>query len=226
MVPLCDGAHRYCQGAALLCPRGTIMSEIRHQWEGYMRGLLRGTAALAVGMLLSAPAVRAQGAEFSLGAGATVPLGTFDDASKIGYHGLVGVSFAPSSFPLGIQIDGMYDRLKQDESVGDRSFQIIQGTANLIYKFKTSEESSFRPYLIGGAGVYNLKLVSGTDVAGPGVGNVGNTSTDFGLNGGAGFDFKAGSIGLFIEGRFHNVFSDGPNLKFIPITAGIRLGGN
>jgi hypothetical protein len=191
-----------------------------------MRGLVKGAAAVALGLLLSAPAARAQGAEFSLGAGTTIPLGTFDDASKIGYHGLVGVSFAPSSFPLGIQIDGMYDRLKQDASVGDRSFQIIQGTANLIYKFKTSEESSFRPYLIGGLGIYNLKLVSGTDVAGPGVGNSGNTGTDFGLNGGAGFDIKTGGIGLFIEGRFHDVFTEGENLKFIPITLGVRFGGN
>ena len=38
-----------------------------------MRGLLKGTAALALGMLLSAPAVRAQGAEFSLGGGRHCP---------------------------------------------------------------------------------------------------------------------------------------------------------
>jgi hypothetical protein len=194
--------------------------------EEDMRGYAKGFAALTLGMLLTAPALRAQGAEFSIGAGATVPLDTYGDVVKTGYHGLVGVSFAPSSFPLGIQIDGTYDRLKQEASVGDRTSQIIQGTANLIYKFKTSEESTFRPYLIGGIGVYNFKLVSGSDVAGPGVGNVGNTSTDFGLNGGAGFDIKTGGIGLFVEGRFHDVFNTGTNTKFIPITAGIRLGGS
>lgn len=191
-----------------------------------MRGLAKGVAAVALGMLLSAPALRAQGAEFSLGGGLTVPLGAFDDVSKLGWHGLVAVSFAPSSFPLGIQIDGMYDRLKQDASVGDRSFQILQATGNLIYKFKSSEESKFRPYLIGGVGIYNRKLVSGTDVAGPGVGNTGNTGTDFGLNGGAGFDFKTGGVGLFLEGRFHDIFDSGENTKFIPITLGVRLGGN
>jgi hypothetical protein len=191
-----------------------------------MRVFAKGFAALTAVTLLGAPALRAQGAEFSLGAGATVPLGTFGDVAKIGYHGLIGVSFAPSSFPLGIQIDGMYDRLKQEAAIGDRTNQIIQGTANLIYKFKTSEESRFRPYLIGGVGIYNFKLVSGTDVAGPGVGNTGNTSTDFGLNGGAGFDIKSGGIGFFVEGRFHDVFNSGPNTKFIPITAGIRFGGS
>ncbi len=135
-------------------------------------------------------------------------------------------SFAPSSFPLGIQIDGQYHRLKQKASVGDRTNQIIMGTANLIYKFKTSEDSKFRPYLIGGGGIYNFKLVSGSDVAGPGVGNTGNTATKFGFNAGAGFDIKAGGVGFFAEGRFHDVFTNGPNTKFIPITVGIRLGGN
>ena len=191
-----------------------------------MRGLFGSATAVALGMLLSAPTVRAQGAEFSLGAGGTLPLSTFGDVAKTGFHGLVAVSFAPSSFPLGIQIDGMYQRLKQEEVIGNRSNQILQGTGNLIYKFKSSEDSKFRPYLIGGVGIYNFKLVSGDEVAGPGVGNTGNTGTDFGLNAGAGFDFKAGGIGLFLEGRFHNVFTSGENTRFIPITLGIRLGGN
>jgi hypothetical protein len=188
-----------------------------------MRGTSKGAAALALGLLFSAPVAHAQGAEFSLGAGLTVPLSDFGDAAKTGFNGLVGISFAPSSFPLGIQIDGMYQRLKQEDVFpGDRSNQIIQGTANLVYKFKTSEESTFRPYIIGGLGIYNFKLVGGDDVSPPGEGD---TGTDFGVNAGAGFDFKAGGAGLFVEGRFHDVFGDA-DANFIPITAGIRLGGN
>ena len=189
-----------------------------------MRLVSKSVAALAVGILVGAPAARAQGAEFSLGAGPTVPLGDFGDVANIGYHGLVAVSFVPGSFPLGIQLEGMYQRLKFDEAIpGDRTNQIIQGTANLVYKFKSSEESRFRPYLIGGAGIYNFKAVGGDDVSPPGEGA---TATDFGINAGAGFDFKAGGAGLFLEGRFHNVFSDGSSTNFIPITVGIRLGGN
>lgn len=191
-----------------------------------MRGVAIRLAGLLIGVFGAARVANAQGAEFSLGAGASVPLSDFGDVAKTGYHGLVGISFAPSSFPLGFQFDGQYHRLKQDASVGNRTNQIIMGTGNLIYKFKTSEDSKFRPYLIAGAGIYNFKLVSGDDVAGPGVGNTGNTTTDFGLNAGAGFDIKAGGVGFFAEGRFHDVFSDGPNAKFIPITVGIRLGGN
>jgi hypothetical protein len=190
-----------------------------------MRGLVKGAAMLALGMLLSAPAVRAQGAEFTLGGGATVPLSDFGDITKTGFHGLVGISFAPSSFPLGIQIDGMYQRLKFEDIIpGGRTSQIIQGTANVVYKFKTSEESTFRPYIIGGGGIYNFKAVGGDDVSPPGEGD---TSTEFGVNAGAGFDFKAGGAGLFVEGRFHKVFGDGSSdAQFIPVTVGIRLGGN
>jgi opacity protein-like surface antigen len=191
-----------------------------------MRGMLAGVAVLLVSVMATARVANAQGAEFSLGVGASVPLGNFKDVAKTGYHGLVGVSFAPSSFPLGIQIDGQYHRLKQKASVGNRTNQIIMGTGNLIYKFKTSEDSKFRPYLMAGGGIYNFKLVSGDDVAGPGVGNTGNTATKFGLNAGAGFDIKARGVGFFAEGRFHDVFTDGPNTKFLPITVGIRLGGN
>ncbi len=190
-----------------------------------MKGLLRGTAALAFGMLLGAPVLRAQGAEFSIGGGATVPLSDYADLAKTGFHGLVGISFVPGSFPLGIQIDGMYQRLAFDDAIAaDLTSQIIQGTANLVYKFKTSEESSFRPYLIAGGGVYNFKAVGGDDVVAPGEGD---TSTDFGINGGAGFDIKTSGIGFFVEGRFHNVFGEGSSdAQFIPVTLGIRLGGD
>jgi hypothetical protein len=53
-----------------------------------------------------------------------------------------------------------------------------------------------------------------------------NSTTKFGLNAGAGFDFKAGGAGLFIEGRFHDVFTEGEDVKFIPVTLGIRFGGS
>jgi opacity protein-like surface antigen len=188
-----------------------------------MRGLSKGVAALAVGMLLSAPALRAQGAEFSLGGGIGMPLGSFDDAVKTGWHGLAAISFVPNGAPVGIQFDGQYQQYKLDASSSLKDRFII-GTGNIVFKFKTSEESTFRPYLIGGGGVYNFKTTGENDL-GPVI-DTDNSITKFGLNAGAGFDFKAGSIGLFVEGRFHDVFTSGENLKFIPITLGIRFGGS
>jgi hypothetical protein len=193
-----------------------------------MRGLLRGTAALAIGLLISVPSsARAQGAEFALGGGIGVPLGDFDDASKLGWHGLAALSFVPEGWPVGIQFDGSYQQFSLDDAAAPVGFsdlktRLIMGTGNVVFKFKTSEESAFRPYILGGVGVYNSKITGQDD---PGD-ILGGGQTDFGLNAGAGFDFKAGGAGLFIEGRFHNVLTDGSDLQFIPITVGIRFGGN
>jgi hypothetical protein len=174
-----------------------------------------GLAALTL-TLLGAPALRAQGAEFSLGGGVGVPLGSFDDVVKIGWQGTAAVSFVPRSLPVGIQVDGSFSQFG-DESPLDIKSQLIYGTVNAVYKFVTAESSKLRPYLVGGGGVYNSKSTGSDALRG--------STTKFGINAGAGVDFKAGSAGLFVEGRFHDVFVAGPNLKFIPINLGIRLGG-
>lgn len=191
-----------------------------------MRTLSKGIAALTAAMLLGAPALRAQGAEFSLGGGIGVPLDQFDSTAKLGWHGLAAVSFVPTGWPVGIQIDGSYQQFNLDDEAfpgfSGLKNRLIMGTGNIVFKFKTSEESSFRPYLIGGVGVYNSKVTGADDPNDVLPGG----ETKFGLNAGAGFDIKTSGIGLFLEGRFHDVFFEGDNLKFIPITLGIRLGGH
>lgn len=179
----------------------------------------KAVVALGMGMLVSASALHAQGAEFSLGGGVDLPLGDFDDAAKLGFHGLAGVSVVPTNWPVGIQVDGNWSQFS-DDTPADVKYQLIYGTANLVYKFKTSEESRFRPYLIGGGGVYNFKA-KGDDVPA----GIDDSQTKFGINAGAGFDIKAGSAGLFVEGRFHDIFTTGSNTKFIPLTVGVRFGG-
>jgi hypothetical protein len=186
-----------------------------------MKGFSKCMAAFVLVALLGAPTLQAQGAEFSLGGGIGFPSGTFDDAAKTGWHGLAAISFVPNGSPVGIQFDGQYQQYKLD-GFTDTKERFLIGTGNVVFKFKTSEESTFRPYILGGGGVYNFKQTGSAD---PGQVLEGGT-TKFGLNAGAGFDFKAGAVGLFVEGRFHDVFSSGDNLKFIPITLGIRFGGD
>jgi len=187
----------------------------------------KGVVPLALAFGLGAAPLHAQGVEFSLGGGIGFPLSNFDDVAKLGWNGLAAVSFVPTGWPVGIQVDGQFQQYKLDEDVVGFSGlkdRFLIGTGNLVYKIKTSEESSVRPYIIAGGGVYNVKT-TGSDNVGTVVGTD-NSTTKFGINAGAGFDFKAGSAGLFVEGRFHDVFTDGPNLKFIPITVGVRLGGH
>lgn len=170
-----------------------------------------------------APQVQAQGGEFSLGGGIGFPVGDFNDAVKVGWHGLAAFSFVPNGSPVGIQIDGQFHQFKFDgqSSLKER---MLLGTADAVFKFKTSDQSSFRPYIIGGGGVYNLKETGSADA-----GTVISTSgsrTKFGLNAGIGFDIKAGGAGLFVEDRWHHIFTSGGSTTFMPLTVGIRFGGN
>jgi Outer membrane protein beta-barrel domain len=186
-----------------------------------MRRLAVGGVGLV--MLLVASPARAQDAagtavQFGVGGGLSLPLGDFDDFAKTGWHGTALVSIQPATVPIGFQIDGNFSQFSDDTPL-DLKEQLIYGTGNIVYTFQTAEESKFHPYLIGGGGVYNAKLKgddSPTD----------ESTTKFGINAGAGFDFSVGSAGLFVEGRFHDVFTEGSNLKFIPITVGVRFGGH
>lgn len=201
------------------------------------RTLVRSFAAAAALALLAAPAGAQQGVTFGLGGGLSVPLADFGDeeilGAETGFNGMgfVGIQ-GGTSLPVGFRIDGMFQRFSRNaDALGpgdfDVNYQIISGTANVVYEFSTSAETRFRPYLIAGGGVYNVDL-GGEDA------DLLDTEgeTKFGVNGGAGFNFAFGNVGLFIEGRFHNVFdlgggdgADGTDVNFIPITLGLRFGG-
>jgi len=184
-----------------------------------MKGLKTG---LVVAGLLMAGVGAAQAqtpVTFGIGGGATVPLGNTSDAVKTGWHGLALVQFKPASSPVGFRIDGQYQELKSKSGlVTQGKTQLINGTANVVFSFPVAAETKVRPYLIGGGGVYNLKFK-------PTAGGTSPSTTKFGLNAGAGFDFALSGATIFVEGRFHNVFTDVSNTKFIPITLGVKFGG-
>jgi hypothetical protein len=187
-----------------------------------MKGMLKGVAALALSTALFASAAQAQTpVSFGLGGGVSLPLGDFGDAAKTGFHGTGLVEFQPASLPVGIRLDGTYHRIGfsdlQEDFAGPGNFQMITGTLNGVYTFQTAAESKFHPYIIAGAGVYNFKA-NFDDFDD-------DSETKFGINGGAGFNMGMGSASIFVEGRFHNVFTEGSSTTFVPITLGVRFGG-
>jgi hypothetical protein len=188
---------------------------------GDMKGLVRGLTILGVVAVGSAATAVAQTpVSFGIGGGITIPAGSTSDALKTGWHGIALVRFKPAASPVGFQIDGQYQRLSFDEALPDGHVQVINGTANAVFSFPVSEETRFRPYIIGGLGIYNSKAKFD-------VGDDGESETDFGFNAGAGFDISFGGGTFFAEGRFHNVFvSDVDDTKLIPISVGVRFGGN
>jgi hypothetical protein len=182
-----------------------------------MRGFTKGVVSMGLSLSLGATVLAAQTpVQFGLGGGATIPSGSFSNGLKTGWHGLALVQFMPASSPVGFRVDGSYNQLGFDGGGG--KYQIIDGTANAVYEFKVSSETKFRPYLIGGGGVYNLKNK-------PDVG-ASASDTKFGVNAGAGFNFGSSATSFFVEGRFHNVFVTGSDVHYIPITAGVRFGGS
>jgi hypothetical protein len=184
-----------------------------------MKGLAKHVAALSLGVVAMAAPLQAQSpAQFSLGGSLGIPLGDFDDAAKMGFHGLAAVGFTPATMPVGFQIDGNFAQFSTEAD--DVNVRNLFATGNVVYKFATAETSTLRPYLIGGLGVYNLKETGDGVIGDP------ESVTELGLNAGAGFNMAAGGASLFVEGRFHNVFTDGSSTQFIPLTVGIRLGGN
>jgi opacity protein-like surface antigen len=187
-----------------------------------MKGMLKGVAALALSTALFASAAQAQTpVSFGLGGGVTLPLGDFGDAAKTGFHGTGLVEFQPASLPVGIRLDGTYHRIGfsdlQEDFAGEGNFQMITGTLNGVYTFQTAAESKFHPYIIAGAGVYNFKA-NFEDFDD-------DSETKFGINAGAGFNMGMGSASIFLEGRFHNVFTEGSSTNFVPVTLGVRFGG-
>jgi hypothetical protein len=100
----------------------------------------------------------------------------------------------PTGWPIDLQLDLM---------AVDLGSTIFQATIEAVYDFG-STTNAFRPYLIGGLGIYD-----------------GN----FGLNAGIGVDFAVvnAPFGFFAETRYHRVFDDPSDVGFIPINAGIRI---
>lgn len=182
-----------------------------------MKGFVKQVAVLSLGALAFAAPVHAQMPQFSIGGGVASPLGNFDDVAKMGIHGLAAVSFKPASLPVGIQIDGNFAQFADTFSASNIKLRELFGTANVVYTFKTAAASRLHPYLIGGVGVYNAKAT--------GTGAPTGSSTDLGVNGGAGFNVAAGGASVFVEGRFHDVFTSGGSTQFVPLTVGLRFGG-
>lgn len=100
----------------------------------------------------------------------------------------------PHNWPIALQLDLM---------AVDLGSTLFQATIEAVYDFG-STSNAFRPYLIGGLGLYD-----------------GN----FGLNAGIGVDFAVvnAPFGFFAETRYHRVFDDASDVGFIPINAGIRI---
>ncbi len=174
--------------------------------------LLAGLAFVALLGMAAAPAHAQTPIKFGVSGGVALPLGDFGDAAKLGFLGQGHVTLKLANAPISLRGDGFFQRHSIDGA--DGNFQIIGGTANVVYEFGAA--SPTKVYVIGGLGYYSVKV----DITIPGIGSGSATESDIGVNGGAGIKF-AGR--LFVEGRFHNVFSEGSSTTFVPVVVGVSF---
>lgn len=178
-----------------------------------MRKFGLAVAAVALAAAVSATSVEAQSSSrIIFGGGSTLALGDLNDGFNNGPNLIAGYELVSKS-GFGFRVDGMWHRVSAE--VDNVNLRVFNGTGNLIYAFKTA--GSFKPYLIGGVGVYNTKLGGS---AAP-VGTEG--STDFGWNVGAGFE-GGKKLLYFAEARFHSIETDGDgSARVLPISVGVKI---
>lgn len=171
-------------------------------------------AASVVAVILAlgtAGQAQAQSVTFGVGGGLTLPMGDFNTAAKLGWHGIGQIGYGlPSG--LGFRGDFFYGQNNLDGVSGKA--KLAGGLGNLTYDIKSP--GGVKPYFIVGAGVFNVKVE---------VGSASASETKFAFGGGGGLKFKAGSDShFFVEGRYISVQTSGSSTGFIPITAGISFG--
>jgi len=214
-------------------------------------------AALATS--LAAASARAQRADptqrpirIGIGGGVSMPVGDFKnggDATAIkrdfkqGVAGQGYVEFRAPGTPLGFRAAVSYNRFGAGQvqfsrigtggtttttTTSDGYSQILGGLANLTLQLPTGP---IRPYVLAGVGAFNLKNTANVAVtpAGTVTAAAEQSTTDFGVNGGAGLLLKLGGIEAFAEARLSNVYTKADkfaNLKtvqYVPITFGLSF---
>ncbi len=215
-----------------------------------MKGMIR-VGAVALGLVASTAMAQAQGTTttsgnpvaFGVFGGASVATGELKNASGTGFHVGGAAQFAVGMIPFGLRADVAYNRFgsKSDPSTGVKvTNSIIDGTLNGMFMVPMDAAGSFKPYVLAGVGVYNLR--GKLDCSGSGCGEFGgdvtSTTTKFGVNGGAGVQFLMAGLSTFLEARYHYIFSAYGNTTnsiygsgsgsnsgagFIPISVGIMF---
>ena len=174
------------------------------------RSSAQATILIAAAIFLT-PALHAQSStSLGIAAGATFPLSAYADDKNIGYHLGLALDIRTPIPAVSTRIDGSFSELRYKGS--STKEQIWMANANIVLRIPGA--MSVTPYAIGGAGVYNRHrtLIFGN-----------TSSTQFGVNGGAGLRFGSSARGYtFLEVRYHTA-SGRNDIRIVPITFGVSF---
>lgn len=164
------------------------------------RSLATLAVVLSLALLQSAAAAQSERpVTIGFGGGMSVPVSDAREALKNGFHGKAMIRWNAPAIPLALRGSLGYSQLDLRSLApgSDGKAKILSGLANVSWGFPVGP---VKPYILAGLGVFNLK----TEAAG----TSNPSETRFGIDGGAGLEFKLGGISAFIEGRLENIFTD------------------
>jgi hypothetical protein len=181
------------------------------------------TAAL-LGVLSPAAALQGQRpVTLGLAGGVSLPQGRFGDGVDPGWHALATLSLGSQMHlhPLALRIDGACNQFAFAGTGGgtvggapvDGSQRTISVTLNPTYRLP-SAGWPLSPYLIGGAGAYNLGCTGDATC---------DATTRFGWNAGLGTKFAGLRLRGFLEARYHRVALKGGDVHYFPLTLGLTF---
>ena len=190
----------------------------------------------AVSLVATAPLMAQKaGVGFGASIGANVPNGDYSNGTKTGLvangfiglgtgrFGLRGELFWSRSDLDNAIIRKVGDVVLPSDGVGDvtGNVNLIGGTANIVLPLT---QSTVKPYLIGGVGVYNRRVsqnVSGTIDEFQSLKD--SQSRKIGYNGGVGLSIGGVGPSFFIEARYHSVATEPDKTRFVPVVLGFSF---
>ncbi len=162
----------------------------------------------------------------SLASGLSQPLGRmWGSTANPGFRLVAGVWVRPTRLErLSFRGDFSYDRsglaLGPFATAANVSMatKVIGASVSTLYQLATPS-SRFRPYVVGGLGIYEIKSITteprGSYETGGQVGP--------GFHGGGGVETRLAGLNTFVEARFQRNVIDGDRRTYVPLVFGIRF---
>jgi hypothetical protein len=165
---------------------------------------------------------------FGFVGGTSTPTGNLSDLAKSGWHAGAFVELNLPVVPVGFRLEGAWHQFR-DKPVGTgggtTGARVAAVTLNATYTILPLP--IIKPYLIGGVGEYSARVTSFNEPV-PSQGQVidlfpTTTETKFGINAGGGIRVQLGGFAVFVEGRWHDIFTSGKNIQMVPVSFGLRF---
>jgi len=188
----------------------------------------RKSLVVMTAVLLLMPAAAFANGGWMIGArgGVGIPMGDLKDSFKSGLLIAVDASHMMGT-NLAIGVDGNYIKNNPNDdysaslpATSDAELKFMHYGAHAKYMLGQSN-SKMMPYLVGGAGLYNIKF----EVTDPNPALEAKSSdTKFGVRGGLGMNMMVGqSWGIGVQADYNDVFTDGGSSQFVGLSAGLHF---